>query len=169
MKKYIEKIRNININKKKALICLIFLLIVISNSYIIAKYNSSIQSSGNVNVAHWKVNVNTNGNESNALNIISENTTADYEIEVSSTSEVALTYSIVLSNVPNGLEVKLDNANKKTPTNNIITFDNVGAFVANGTQEERTRTHTLNFNDPLNTNNSGTKEINIDVVIDQID
>ena len=93
------------------------------------------------------------------------NTTQSYILKVTSTSEVKAIYSIALSNLPNEVQVKLDNGTYQTPTSNVITFNNVGYINANA--ETRTITHTLTFNVPIDSNTISANEINIDVTFNQ--
>ena len=159
--------RQIKKKYKKMLFCLLTILIVVSNSYFLAKYTSAIHSSSDNSVAIWDVSTDTSDNANNSLNIVSGNTTASYVIKVKSVSEVASKYDIVLTNVPTGLEVKLDSGSYQTPTNNEITFSNVGSFTAGSATTEQT--HTITLNDPLSTSNSGTYSMNIDVMFEQVD
>ena len=143
------------------------MMCLLSNTYVIAKYNSSIGISGERSVSIWNVNIDTSDNGSDNLNIVSGNLSASYIIKVSSLSEVSTTYSIILTNVPNGLEVKLDNGSYQTVVNNTVQFNDVDMFLVSGNISEYT--HVLSFNDPLNTSNSGLSSIDIDVVFNQID
>ena len=165
--------KHINIKENdlaKIVICLLAILLIfvlISNSYFNAKYKSKINSHDKVSIAKWNVSTNITNNTNNNLSIISENNKRSYVVTVNSQSEVATTYSIILSNVPTGLEVKIDNKDYKTPDNNIIKFDNIGSFTPSN--ETATHNHTLTFNDPLTTNNIGDSVIKIDVIFEQID
>ena len=153
--------------RRRTKICLIFLLAIISNSYFLARYNSNVQGADNVNVACWNVNADISNNDNDSLSLVSGNGTAEYRIIITSESEVAANYSIVLSNVPNDLEVKLDNDEDfRVITNNTITIDNAGSFTANDSEIEHI--HTLKFSYPINSNNIGSKSIKIDVIINQI-
>ena len=62
--------------------------------------------------------------------------------------------------------MKIDDATYQTPTNNKITFDNIGSFNAN--DENNEHTHTLTFNAPLDSNIVGESNINIDVIFVQV-
>ena len=159
--------KNRKINKKK-IAALILIICFFASSMILAKYASSMQSNSSSDVAAWYTIINTSGNRSNTLNLTSGETTASYEIKVVSNSEVALTYEVVLTNVPDGLEVKLDNGTYETPTNNTLTLtSNNCAFSANDSVTDHT--HTLTFNDPITTSNDGTSTIGIEVIFTQVD
>lgn len=154
----------------KILICLLLILLIfilISNSYFHAKYKSSMNSLNSVNIAKWNVSTDVADNPNNNLSIISENNEPSYVLEVNSTSEVASSYYIVLSDVPTGLEVKLDNKpTYQRPINNTIIISDVGSFTAS--DPITTKRHTLTFNDPLTTSNTGNNVIKIDVIFEQV-
>ena len=155
---------------QKIIICLLAIVVIfilISNSYFSAKYKSSVNSSNSVRIAKWSVGSDIEDNLNNNLSIISEYNTPAYVIEVNSRSEVSSVYSIILSDVPDGLQVKLDTKEYKSADNNMIVFDNAGSFDVN--DETTSRTHTLTFNDPVGTNNTGDKVIKIDVLFEQSD
>lgn len=158
-----------NNDYRKITICLIAifaLFILISNTYFNAKYRSRFSGSSDIKVAKWNTSINTENNQ-NKLFVVSENETDtnSYKITVNSTSEVSTKYSIVLTGIPVGLQVKLDDGMYRATTNSVITFD-AGTFLVGG---ETTRTHTLTFKDLLNSGNFGDTPITIDVIIEQID
>lgn len=166
--------KHINIKENdfsKIIICslaIVLLFILISHSYFNAKYKSNINGLNSTRIAKWNVGTDVASNPNNSLSIISENNTPSYILEVNSTSEVASSYYIVLSNVPPGLEVKLDNKqNYQRPINNTIIISDVGSFTAS--DSITTKRHTLTFNDPLTTSNTGNNEIKIDVIFEQVD
>ena len=158
--------------KKKPVICLLLIItIIVSNSFFLSKYTSSIAGTSRKDVAKFDVSISTSDNASDTLNMLSGTTEATYIVKVTSRSEVTSTYEIVLSNVPNGLQVSLDNGTYQTPVNSTVTFSGINcsgcSFDLNSNVTEHT--HTLKFFDPLSSSNSGTNSINIDVEFSQID
>ena len=156
--------------QEKACIIVVTLMLVFSSSSYLAKYASSVGGSSSASVAVWNVSPDTTANASDNLSLVSGNTTASYVIKVRSTSDVSSVYSIVLSNVPTGLEVTLDGGAVHNPVNNTITFDSSNCSncffnLGSGVTEH---THTLVFNDPLSTSNSGNNAVTIDVIINQV-
>lgn len=153
--------------RKKTIIMIILATITFSNSYLIARYASLFNGTSSSSVAKWAVTYDTSDNVSNTLNIVSGNETQDYIIKVTSTSEVSVNYSIVLSNVPSEMEVTIDNKITKTPDNNthIIEFNNIGSLSGINT----TFTHTLTFNAPLESNIAATTNAGISIKFEQID
>ena len=152
--------------RKRTIIFLILTMAIFSSTYLLAKYTSSFDGSDNAKVAKWNVSYNTNNLSGDVLNLISGDGPTSYTISVTSTSEVSAKYSIILSNVPSKLEVKLDNGTYTTPTNNRVEFSNAGSFV--GTDINRTFTHTLTFNAPLEADIVNTSTIGIDIDFDQM-
>ena len=155
--------------KKKFQVFLSIYFIFFTSYFVVitlSKYLNKITGQGTASIAKWEVSTDTTDNESNTLNLTIGNTTQNYILKVTSTSETKAIYSIVLSNLSNEVQVKLDNGTYQTPTNNIITFSNVGYINANA--ETRTITHTLTFNVPIDSNIINANEINIDVTFNQV-
>ena len=154
---------------KKNISTFLFIYLIFIASYFsiltFSKYIGKSTGNGTTTIAKWEVSLDTSDNTSDTLNIVNGNTIQNYILKIISTSDVKAQYSIVLSNLPNQLEVKLDNGNYQIPTNNTITFTNVGYINANA--QNRTATHTLTFNVPLNANTIEASEINIDVIFNQ--
>lgn len=153
--------------KKKPIIIIILAIITFTNSYLIAKYTSSFNGNSQSSIAKWNVTYDTSDNASDTLNLVSGNITRDYIIKITSTSEVSARYSIVLSNVPNEMEVKIDNGTFQTPVNNQIVFNNIGEF--SGNNINTTYTHTITFNAPLESNISSTTNVGINIKFEQKD
>ena len=101
------------------------------------------------------------------LSLISGNSTKDYIIKVTSTSEVSANYSIILTNVPSEMEVKIDGGTYRLPINNTISFENVNSFGASDVNT--THTHRLIFNAPIDSNIASSTQVGINVIFNQID
>ncbi len=153
--------------RKKTIVIIILAIITFSNSYLIAKYTSLLSASNSAGVAKWNVTYDTSDNASNTLNLVSGNVTQNYIIKVTSASEVAANYSIVLSGVPSEMEVKIDGGSYQTPISNRIEFTNAGSFT--GSDIRSTHTHTLTFNAPLESDIVATSNIGININFVQID
>ena len=156
---------------KKKFVIFLFVYLFLFTSYFstitLAKYVGRISSSGTMAIAKWDVSLDTSDNASNTLNMTigNTNTNASYILKITSLSEAKTSYSIVLSDLPEGLEVKLDDGNYKKQTNNKIVFDNAGYINANA--ETKTKTHTLTFGVAIDSDTITGSEINIDVVFNQ--
>ena len=145
---------------------LIFILLIICNSYFVAKYISSINGESNRSIAKW--NVECNSTSPDTLSLVSGNHQESYTLNVTSISEVSANYSVKLSNVPNNLEVKIDNENFQTSdNNNVIEFNSIGSFTPNDINN--TYSHTITFNAPLDMDIPSINNINIDVIFNQVD
>ena len=147
-----------------AILFLSFIFLIIMRVY--AKYNSDSNGNSIAKVARWEMSVDTNDNLNDNLNIVSGNTTQDYKLKIISTSEVTAKYSIVLSDIPDNIQVSLDNSNAVTPVNNKITFSDVGAI--NSDSQNKIIDHTLTFSSPLVSNFIFDDEIYVDVIFYQV-
>ena len=76
--------RCININYKKILVSILLLAIVLSNSYLLARYYSSVSASSDTSIAKFDVAIDTSDNISDSLSVVSGNNTADYIVKVTS-------------------------------------------------------------------------------------
>ena len=130
-----------------------------------SKYKSNAGGDSNATIAEWVVALNpvTEGTD---FNLITGNTDVDYTIKVKSTSQVSCRYTIIISNIPNDINVCLDNVNEKSPTGNRVVFSNVGSFILGDGIEEKE--HKLSFSAPIDSN-ANNNQINIQVVFTQID
>ena len=155
---------------KKKFITFLFVYLFLFTSYFstitLAKYVGRINRSGTMAVAKWEVSLDTSDNSSNVLNMIigNDNTNASYILKITSLSEAKASYSIVLSDLPNGLVAKLDDGTYKQKVNNKITFDNAGYINADA---ESIKTHTLTFGVLIDSDTISESEINIDVIFNQ--
>jgi len=130
-----------------------------------SKYKSETNGTSNATVAKWDVSLTpvTIGNE---FDIVTGNTIVDYSIKVLSNSDVSCRYSIIISNVPNDIKVSLDDGTEQTPSNNKVTFSNVGSFIIGDDIEEHT--HKISFSAPIESS-ANNSQINIQVGFTQID
>ena len=159
-----------NNDYRKILLCLIAIIAIVVlmfNTFFDAKYRTKVSGTDTVRIAKWKFDVDTSSNASE-LYVVSENDngTNTYDITITNESEVSSSYALVLSNVPVGLQVKLDNGIYRSTNDGVITINNAGSFLVNG---ETSHTHTLTFKDLLSSSNQGDMEIHLDVVFEQID
>ena len=142
--------------------------LVFNAAITIAKYVSETSGTGTKGIAKWEVLYDSSDNVTNKLNLVSGNEAQNqtYIIKVTSNSEVKASYSLVLTNVPNDVEAKVDGGSYVSPTNNTITIENIGTINANATN--KTNTHTLKFNTPLNSQVIGENSINVEMKFVQI-
>lgn len=137
------------------------LLIPFSN----AIFNSSANSSKTLTTAAWSVSLNQT-EISNDISIISGVDTQDFTLKVRSNSEVDAKYSIVIGNIPSGVEISLDGGTYATPSNGTITFANAGTILYSSNNKENT--HTLTFRSNTGTTPVTNRELTVDVIVEQI-
>lgn len=140
-------------------------VVALFGSYFLAKYVSTLISGDGATVAKWTVEA---VSDTDTLNLISGNVVGVYTLNITSTSEVSASYSVVLSNVPSGLEVKIDDGQYQTAgSSGSIVFGNVGAFAAGG--DDVAHTHTITFDSPLDSSALGINEVDVGVEFVQDD
>ena len=162
----IKRARRVAIMKKLNTFFLIYLVFFTTyfSMITLSKYTGKVTGNGAIAAAKWEVSLDTTGANS-TLNLVSGNTTQNYILKVTSTSEVAANYSVILSDLPAEIEVAIDGGTYKKPTNNKITFNNVGSFNANDSNTEHS--HTLTFNAPLDSDIPSVNSVKLDVKIVQ--
>ena len=154
---------------KKKFIVFLFIYFILLTSYFtfstVAKYAGEISRTNQISVARF--NVSATGNNSN-ISMVAGNggSSLTYTVTVTSISEVATSYSILLTNVPTGVKVKLDNGSYISGTNNEISFNNAGTFAPNDSNS--TRTHTLTFMAEIGAATQSNASIGLDVVFTQV-
>lgn len=153
---------------KKTLLFISFLIIfaVIILPYGISKtlaiYRSSSIENGNINTAAW--NVSATSGQNNSLNLVSDGvSTQNYTLTVQSSSEVDVDYTIIISNLPSGVEIALDDNNFLPSTNNTITFTRSILY----SDTSKVRTHLLKFRSNVGTAEISDREVDIDVIFKQ--
>ena len=156
---------------KKKFMTFLLIYFVLFTSYFsiitLSKYVGVTNRSGTVAIAKWDVSLDTSDNNSNIVSVTIGNTNPTYVLKITSLSETKALYSIVLSDLPEDLEVKLDDGTYKQPVNNKITFDDVGYINADVEQSAKTKTHYLTFYVPIDSDTIPATEINLDVVFVQ--
>ena len=149
----------------KKVISVVLLMGVLFSSYFLAKYISSLDGADNTSVAKWSVEA---VSDTDTLNLVSGNAVGVYTLTITSTSEVSARYSVILSNVPAELEVKIDNGEYQTADNSgSIVFENVDTI--NVGNNSSARVHSLTFNSPLDSNISSVNAVDVDVEFVQVD
>lgn len=154
--------------KKKFVVflCLYGLFFVMYFSVVsFAKYTSSVNKSGSIGVAKWDVSV--AGSDSQTLPQITigdASTYQTYNLTVTSLSEVGLTYSLVLSNVPDDVVITIGGVDY-TPANGNITVPNLGSIDAGDTTN---KVHAMTFSVPIDSDQITSETMDIDVVFTQV-
>ncbi len=130
-----------------------------------SRYYSSGAFDSSLGVAKWRVSVDNTLSNSN-LNLVCGNNTQSYTFSVASESEVSAKYHVILSDLPNEIEVSLDGGTFQTPTNHSLTYENVGVFNVQDAQTEHE--HTLTFRAPLSSTMPSVNQINMEVKFSQV-
>ena len=128
-------------SKNTELIILVYLLAAFCIPSTLGMYKNVAGSTKSLNTAEWDVSITPDVNSS--LQVIPDSTNATYTLIVSNDSEVDVVYDIVISNLPSGVEVKLDSEQnfRQQLSGNTIRISNAGSILYNGSPV----THTLTF------------------------
>ena len=148
-------------NKNVKLIALVCLLILFCVPSTLSLIKRIIGSSGMINTATWSVALNQTG-VNNSLQVMYDNLNANYTLNVTSTSDVDVQYTIVVRNIPSGVEVKLDNGSFQTPSNNVVTFNNAGSIYYSDVSKEKTHILTFKANNGATVVNNQTVTVDVD-------
>ena len=134
-------------------------LLLISGTY--AVFKSSGSGEATISAATWSVSLIGNNDD---IDLTSGSTEQGYLVTVKNESEVSVTYSIKVTDLPDDVKVKLDTGEYKPEEDNEVIFDNVGELLINGTTQ---RNHTLTFTAPLDAGEVNNHKIKIDVEFKQ--
>ena len=143
-------------NKKILILLAIIFLVNISVVTTYSMYRTTRSGTGTLNAATWSI---SSTGSSNSISLVAGEPQT-YTLNVRNDSEVDVKYTIVIDNIPNTVQVKLDSGSYVTPTNNKITFSNAGELLYGGTI---TRNHTLTFLTPLSTAETSNQSLSINV------
>lgn len=146
------------------ILCLLALFLLFSVSVTYSIMRKTDNGNGTIIAADWDVSLNQTGID-NRLEVIPGLLNSSYTVKVNSHSEVDVVYNIIVSNIPNNVQVKLDNGTFQTPTSGTVTFSNAGNIAFSDSSREKT--HTLTFGATSNAVPSANNSINIDVEIRQ--
>lgn len=154
--------------KKKIIFLLLFpviMLFVFCATKTFAIYRKNASADGDLSAATWSISRSTS-QQGDSIDVIPELASDTYNLTVTSSSEVDVTYTIIISNLPSGVEVLLDNdtTNVYTPTSGTITID---AGTINYNDAIKTKNHTLTFRATSNAQYVNSQEIDIDVEFKQ--
>lgn len=129
-----------------------------------SRYKTESSGTSGATVAKWNVSMApiTHGT---VFNMVAGNNTVEYSVKVTSSSQVSCSYTLIISNVPNDVKVSLDDGEEQTPSNNTVTFENVGSFIIGDGIDEKT--HKLTFSAPIESN-ANTNQINIQAAFTQL-
>lgn len=149
----------------KALLLVIVIPLILYAIRTFAIYRKSLSATGILPAATWSV---TRSQSDDSIDIMPELTTDIYNLTVQSNSEVDVEYKIIISNLPTGVEVDLDNSgNYRTPTDGNLTIQTANTVI-NYNDTTKTKHHVLTFRATSEASLVTNREINIDVEFKQI-
>ena len=126
-----------------------------------SKYSTNINKTANVDVAKWDVAVTSSQNATFTIQPAGEQS---YVINVTNDSDVGVTYSIDVSNIPKNSIVILDDEQFSNCLPNV-------SFTGGDIDPNDETTHTLRFVSPpdvdVDASNGSTKSVNINVTFTQ--
>ncbi len=146
---------------------IIFIIVVLLSFFCAIKtfaiFKSSGQDTKSVPTAIWNVSRN-HSSSSDSIDLIKGQGGDTYTLTVESRSEVDVTYAVIISSLPDGVEVDLDGVTY-TQSNNAIRIDDVDTIYYS--DQTKTRTHTLTFRATNGATVVSNQEIDIDVEFKQ--
>lgn len=157
--------RNFRIRRKLVVLFLIYALFITSyfSLQTFSKYISITNNrTGTKDVAKWDVELDTSSS-TGVINLVSgnESTDQDYILSITSESEVAVDCSLLVTNLPTGIQISVDGQTTYTEDNHRIYIGNFCSFNANNIN--RTKSFVLTFIAPLETGVISNRQIGIDV------
>jgi hypothetical protein len=148
-------------NKIRSLILVFGMLLLLSTVLTFAILRASGSGSGTIRTAKWSVSRNYS-QTGDSIEIYQGGATDRYTLTVQSASEVDVLYKIIISNLPTGVEVDIDNTGYLTPTAGTLIIENANTVI-NYNDSVKTKTHTLTFKAASTASLVTDREINIDV------
>lgn len=132
----------------------------------LAKYTNLLNRNGNVSVAKWDVSIAGDNNITLPTMVIGKSSSyQDYNLSVTSTSEVGINYSVIVTNVPEGVQIQVDDGSIYNEDNNKIIITNLGSFSSN--DNNTTHTHKISFIVPIGIETITNQELDMDVIFTQ--
>lgn len=150
---------------KQVLFVILITLFIVATTYALFRGSANIE--GSIKAATWSVSLNQEGVE-DVLNVYTGTTNANYTLNIQNNSEVDITYNIVISNLPAGVEVDIDNSGTFLPqdNNHTITIPNAGTIPYSITPQQQS--HILTFRAPTGTTPVQNQNVSIDVITRQV-
>jgi len=148
---------------KKALapiLCFVFVVAIFFVIQTFAMYRDSASGEGTIPAATWSV-TRSYSDPNDSLELTSGTITDDYTLTVQSNSKVDVIYDIIISNLPEGVVVSLDDGSDLPQEEGKITIPNAGTI--NYNDSEKVREHTLTFKAISGATAVSEQEIDIDV------
>ena len=151
-----------NNKKLNILLLAVFLVFVYSMPSSLGIFKRAANTQSTLEASRWNVSVTSDS--SSSMQLVTNLGTASYNVVVTSNSEVDTDYSIIVSNIPNGVQVKLDNGNFE-PYSSTVTFSNVGTILYGA--QSNSVTHVLTFKANSGATLVNNQSVSIDVEFKQ--
>lgn len=153
--------------KKDLLIAIVLFgmtaLFFVPSTYAIFK--NTTQSSSDIVSAEWVVSLEQDGISDNAT-VVPGIENGTYTLKVKSLSLVDVKYDIVISQLPNGVDVSIDGVNYPPVSDGTVTFQNAGTILHSS--QEKINTHTLTFRGADNATIVDNQVVKVDVNAQQL-
>ena len=146
------------------LLSMVFVMTLFLGSSTYAIYRGFISIGGTLASSEWHVYLNQQNVEDH-LSIVQGGATDTYTLRIVSESEVDVVYSIIISNLPAGVSVSLDNDTPIPQSNNQVIISNAGTILYQNS--EHTKIHHLTFVAAADATLATSQQVNIDVVARQ--
>ena len=149
----------------KPLILVVAIPLVFYTIHTFAIFRKSGSATGTLTAATWSV-TRSQSQSGDSIDLTPGVATDNYTLTVQSQSEVNITYSIIISNLPTGVEVDIDNSgNYRQASSGTITISPAGTI--NYNDSTKIKTHTLTFRATSGASLVTAQEIDIDVEFKQ--
>ena len=157
--------------RKKLIIVLLIPVLILMTFYALKTFGllrSSGSATGSLLTAEWSVSRSQSAS-TDSIELIPNTTTDTYDLTVTSSSEVDVKYTVIVSNLPAGVEVQLDDGTCQVPSNGTIRLTKSGGVtgIINYNDDPKTKTHTLTFRATSSAQAISDQEIDIDVEFKQ--
>ena len=128
----------------KSMLLIVGISLVFYAVHTFALMRASGSVNGSINTSTWSVTRN-NSQSGDSINVYKGGATDSYTLTVQSNSQVDVLYKIIISNLPSGVEVDIDNTGYLTPTaSGTLTIENANTVINYG-DSTKTKTHILTF------------------------
>ncbi len=153
-------------NVGKLLLLIIAISMIFYTVHTFAMFRKTSLGTGTLDTATWNV-TRSQSQSGDSIDIYPGGATDNYILIVQSNSEVDVTYKIIISNLPSGVEVDLDNSGHYyIPTDGTLTIQTANTVI-NYNDDIKTKTHTLTFRATSGASLVAEQEIDIDVEFKQ--
>lgn len=155
--------------KKKVIITfsiVLFFALSLGAIFTFAIFRGNGVAEGDLATAKWSV-TRSQSATGDSLVVIPGLLEDEYDLTVTSTSEVDIKYKVLISNLPSGVEVALDDGSYLTPTGGSLTITNNNLRI-NYNDSNKTKTHIIHLRAATGTTAVENQSINIDVEFSQV-